>query len=138
MYHGTSNASYHNIIGPPTNVDVTMGGGELGRGLYLGKDVSLAASWAFGRNNFNSVVLEFDIDDSAYSILSKKEITSEKKVNRLWKCLNKRKLKRTFLFCFDVVVAPFATIKGGRQFKFESIASQNLLNNNKLTIITKI
>ncbi len=128
-YHGTNKASANNIVGPPSNVDVTRGGGELGRGFYLGKSVGLAASWSIGRfGQEDGVVIEFDIDDSAYVQLKTKAL-DKKKVHRLWKRLKNQKKQSQHLFNVDVVYAPFATTNSC-QYKFESQNAQTTLNNN--------
>lgn len=40
VFHGTSDIAAVLIAGPPSGVDVTKGGGELGRGFYAGDNIS--------------------------------------------------------------------------------------------------
>jgi hypothetical protein len=129
-YHGTDKTSANNIVGPPSNIDVTIGGGELGRGFYVGENVALAASLSRGKFGVNGVVIKFDIDDSAYVSLNTKIVGRRQYVYRLWQSLITRAMAFQHLFNFDVICAPFATIDFSYQYKFESQNAQNVLNNN--------
>lgn len=129
-YHGTSSTSANDIVGSPANIDVTKGGGELGRGFYLGENLALAASLAKGKFGENGVVIRFDIDDSAYVRLNTKILNSRQYIYRLWQSLITRKKAFQHLFGFDVVCAPFATIDFSYQYKFESKNAQDTLNND--------
>ena len=129
-YHGTDRASATKIVGPPSNVDVTRGGGELGRGFYLGENVALAASLSRGKFGANGVVIKFDIDDSAYVRLNTRVLNRRQYVYRLWQSLITRARAFQHLFNVDVVCAPFATIDFSYQYKFESQNAQTTLNNN--------
>ena len=42
LYHGTNTVAAQRIAGPPAAVNVTVGGGELGRGFYMGESIALA------------------------------------------------------------------------------------------------
>jgi hypothetical protein len=129
-YHGTDRNSANNIVGPPSNIDVTRGGGELGRGFYLGENIALAASLSKGKFGNNGVVIKFDIDDSAYVQLNTRVLNRGQYVFRLWQSLLRRRIAFGYLFNVDVVCAPFATIDFSYQYKFESTAAQGTLNNN--------
>jgi hypothetical protein len=131
-YHGTDRASANNIVGFPSNIDVTRGGGELGRGFYLGENIALAASLSRGKFGANGVVIKFDIDDSAYVSLNTKVLNHRQYVYRLWQSLITRAKASSYLFNVDVVCAPFATIDFSYQYKFESQTAQNILNNNSI------
>jgi hypothetical protein len=129
-YHGTDIASANNIIGPPSNIDVTRGGGELGRGFYLGEHVALAAALSRGKFGIDGVVLKFEIDKTAYAQLNTRVIKRRVNVYFFWKYLIIMGLKRKHLYNVDVVFAPFATIDISIQYKFESQNAQDTLNNH--------
>lgn len=128
-FHGTDQASANIIVGPPSGVDVTKGGGELGRGFYLGESIALAASWSKGRFGKTAAVIKFEIDDSAYVRLNTRTLNRRQLVFRLWKSLLKRSKASVHLFHVDVVCAPFAIIDMSYQYKFESSVAQDTLNN---------
>jgi hypothetical protein len=130
-YHGTDRTSANNIVGPPSGIDVTRGGGELGRGFYLGENISLAKAIAVGKHGQeNAAVIRFDTDDSAFIRLQVKNLHSRQYVYQTWKNLKKKRICDTYLFNTDVICAPFATIAFSYQYKFESENSQDVLNNN--------
>lgn len=129
-YHGTNRTSANNIVGPPSNIDVTRGGGELGRGFYVGENIALAASLSRGKFGANGVVIKFDIDDSAYVSLNTRVLNRRQYVYSLWQSLITRARAFQHLFNVDVVCAPFATIDFSYQYKFESQNAQNTLNKN--------
>jgi len=127
-FHGTDRSSANNIIGPPSNIDVTRGGGELGRGFYLGEHIALAASLSRGKFGNNGVVIKFDIDDAAFVRLNIKLLNRRQYVYFFWKRLIRKTRTLQYLFNVDVICAPFATIEISLQYKFESIAAQDTLN----------
>lgn len=130
-FHGTDRTSANNIVGPPSNIDVTRGGGELGRGFYLGENISLAKAIAVGKyGQANAAVIKFDTDDAAYVRLNVRNVHRQQVVFRLWQSIIRRGLAYTHLFRVDVICAPFATIDFSYQYKFESTNAQNVLNNN--------
>lgn len=131
-FHGTDMNSARNIVGPPSNIDITKGGGELGRGFYLGENVALAASLSKGKFGNNYAVIKFDIDDSAYIRLKTKTLNRRYYVFTFWKSLIHKSFADKHLFNVDVVCAPFATIEFSYQYKFESLVAQKTLNNNSI------
>lgn len=132
LYHGTSNISALAIIGPPPDVDVTKGGGELGRGFYLGSEPSLAAALAKGNPRINPGLLKFTIDEAAYVKLNILIIKKRGYLAEKWHRLIRSRTTRTFLYHADVVVAPFAMIDVAHQYKFESSAAETLLNTSDI------
>src|SRR5258706_89138 len=135
-YHGTHTASANNIVGPPSNIDVTRGGGELGRGFYLGENISLAKAIAVGKHGqANAAVIRFDIDDTDYVQLNVRNIHRRRLVYQLWQSLIKASTEYFHLFNVDVVCGPFATIDFSYQYKFESTRAQATLNNSMKQII---
>ena len=128
LFHGTDRNGADTLQGPPTNVDVTRGGGELGQGFYLGDNLTLAISWAKGRYR-NPGVLDFEINNQQYAQLSFKRLTHQN-VLRTWQQLRRMGVHRTYTFGDDVVYGPLATIPYAAQYKFETPAAQTVLNNS--------
>ncbi|MBC7900082.1 MAG: hypothetical protein H7070_08510 [Saprospiraceae bacterium] len=129
-YHGTDKNSSIIIVGPPASVDVTRGGGELGRGFYVGDSLALAASFAVGKFGSNSAVVKFEIDESAFLKLKTLIIKRRGLVWRKWRFFKRKSVTSKYLFGVDVVCSPFATIDMACQFKFESLSAQNVLNHH--------
>ncbi|MBE7171836.1 MAG: DUF3990 domain-containing protein [Williamsia sp.] len=127
VYHGTNQASATAVV---SKVDVTLGGGELGRGFYAGENISLAASLAKGKFNSNGKVVKIDIDDTKYITLNIKTLHRKSYLIQFWKSLLKRKKTFSHLFNVDVVCSPFATVDFSYQYKFESLAAENVLNHD--------
>ena len=135
FYHGTNADSASTIIGPPVKIDVTKGGGELGRGFYLGNEPSLAAALAKGKNRRNPRVLQFTIETAEYLKLDIRTIHKKGTLIHDWSKRRREKSTHSHLYWADVVVAPFATIDIGHQYKFESIAAGNLLNKSSIKTV---
>ena len=130
MYHGTKSSAAISIQGPPTNVDVSYGGGEMGQGFYVGDSLTLAISWAKGRYR-QPAVLEFRIDKRQYAKLSFHRL-SHMQVLNTWHQLRRLGTHRNHNFGYDIVFGPLATIPYSSQYKFESNDAQLLLNNSTL------
>jgi hypothetical protein len=127
-YHGSSASAVSKIA--TGKVDVTLGGGELGRGFYTGQYLHEAKAWAFQRSGDrrrNVVVLStpdtqvvslvFEVLDYRYASLRRSQIKKSGET-------------RTYLFGKDLVWAPIVgtTRASGDQFKWESQAAEFLLN----------
>jgi hypothetical protein len=132
LFHGTNNISAVNIMGPPLNVDVKMGKGELGRGFYLGEEPCLAGTWARNRYGQNASVLEFNVDNARLVSLTTEQITRRKLVLRKWNKMKKSGNTDKFLFNVDLVIAPFALLEFSHQYKFESMKAQQVINNSTI------
>ena len=131
LYHGTDTTSAQNIVGPPSNIDVTVGCGELGRGFYMAHSVAIAISWAVGRHGMGHTrVIAADIDEGAYSRLSIRVLNHSAVLNT-WQQLRYNNLECRWLFGVDVVYGPLATISHEVQHKFESSIAQGLLNSQQ-------
>ena len=128
LFHGTNKSSAIRIIGPPTKIDVTKGGGELGRGFYLTDNVALAASLSKGKFATDGVVIESVIKNKHFVKLDILVLKKRKSIYKIWKKLYAKKTSRNHIFNVDVVSAPFATIDFAFQLKFESKKAENILN----------
>jgi hypothetical protein len=136
VFHGTSSVAAAQIVGPPVNVDVTKGAGELGRGFYTGDNISLAVAWAKGRFGVSQgKTIQIDVDNSAYAALNVLSLGRRRYVWWNWKYLVFKSRATTHLFGYDAICAPFATLDMSLQIKFESAAAQNVLNANSVMVV---
>lgn len=129
LYHGTTEECADELAGRPELVSVEKGGGELGRGFYMGDHIALAASWARGRYSGRMAVLEIRIDPSAYVRLSIKTLNWHQVVST-WNELRTHRQTRMFVFGWDVVHGPLATMQHATQHKFESGDAEVVLRNS--------
>jgi hypothetical protein len=127
VFHGTQISSAKIIIGPPQNIDVSKGRGELGRGFYAGSEPYMAASWARGRYQEKAVVLRISLSED-YLTLSVEIVRRARYLRTHWELLIRSNQTRSFMYGKDVVIAPFAKFDITHQYKFESPKAQNLLN----------
>lgn len=133
VYHGTESTAATNILGPPNNIDVSLGRGELGRGFYAGGEPSMAAALARGKHKENAAVLQITLDIKEYMKLSHEVVKYRRYLKKHWNLLVKNHETTTFKYGKDVVIAPFATFDISHQYKFESGKAQDLLNNSIIT-----
>lgn len=134
-YHGTNRVNAKKIVGPPSNVDVNVGKGELGKGFYTGSSIALAATWARLRYGNDSVVIEFDIPKPRFVQLRGFMIKTQLEVVSTWNMLKTKNETTTFEFGHDYILAPFATIEeSGHQYKFESQKAEEELNASRKEI----
>ncbi|MNJ83828.1 hypothetical protein D3C87_12540 [compost metagenome] len=134
-YHGTNKENASKIVGPPSNVDVNVGKGELGKGFYTGSSIALATIWAQLRYKSEAVVIEFDIPKERFVQLQGKLIKTQSEVVDTWKKLKGSRETATFVSEHDYIVAPFATIElTGYQFKFESKKAEDQLNASNISV----
>ena len=127
-YHGTSNVIAVNLV--KGNVDVSLGGGELGQGFYTGEHLYLAKAWAFhisGDKHKN--VVQFSTLDSEIECLSM-EILDHGSASLKRNELKKYKATRTYRFGVDLIWAPIVGKDKivGDQYKWESDPAALLLN----------
>lgn len=132
-YHGTSSASASSIASGTINV--TLGGGELGRGFYTGEHLHEAKAWAFHTfGDKQSNVVSFTTADDDVEALDLKLLDYRYAgLQRYW--IRQREETRSFLFGHDMVWAPIVGSEraSGDQYKWESSAAQSLLNNPSKT-----
>lgn len=134
-YHGTNITSANNIIGPPCNVDLTLGGGELGVGFYVGSSVALSGSRAKSKYKRNSAIIEFNILPKDYYSLSLLILYNRTSVRKFWNLLRKTRRTHSYQYGYDIIRAPFAVIYYSLQEKYESINGKNLLDNSFKRIV---
>jgi len=134
-YHGTNAVSAAAIVGPPSNINLSLGGGELGVGFYVGVNVSLCAARAKSKYKSNSSVIEFEINSKNYNSLRILKIKNRNRVYNLWRKLNRTKQRNIFIFNYDVIRTPYATIYYSFQEKFETLKSKLTLENSTKKII---
>lgn len=132
VFHGTDTTSANSIV---KKIDVTKGGGELGRGFYVGENIALAASLAKGKFGSNSKVVKFDINDSEFIKLDIKTLNRTQYVYRTWQSLLRRNKAFSHLYNTDVICAPFATINFSYQYKFETPLAETVINTHSIKTI---
>ena len=115
-------------------VDVTIGGGELGRGFYMGDSIALAATWAVGKFAMTYSVLRVDIDDADYARLNIESLNLAR-VRTTWRQLQRNGTTHTHIFGVDVVYGPLSTLPHASQHKFESANSAITLNRSVWAIL---
>ncbi len=124
LYHGTTRASADGIVGPPAAVDVSRGGGEFGRGFYLGESEAFAWRWVLTRFATPAVVA-IDVPVSMAEDLRVRELDHAES-NALRATVGKR--RRTHLVGTDVVVGTIQNEPRRVQHKYESDQAQRYLN----------
>lgn len=129
-YHGTSSTIAARIA--QGNVNVTLGGGELGQGFYTGEHLYLAKAWALQvHKDKTKNVVEFETPDKVVESMDIEILdhgmASLKKVE-----IRRLNLTRGYKFGVDMVWAPIVGKEkiSGDQYKWESKISENFLNNS--------
>ena len=129
-YHGTADRYAEEIA--EGKIDISQGGGELGRGFYLGTALHVAKAWAVQMHGCESVV-EFQYDDDEFWAFDIESLTDIEALE-CRSYIRTRDLTRTYLFSKDVVWGP---IVGGPkvycdQHKWESFKGEAFLNGNSV------
>lgn len=129
-YHGTSQQAAAALVNGA--IDVSLGGGELGRGFYMGEYLWVAKAWAANRHGSASAVLKVNVEDDAFYrldplLLSRIDALQQSNM------IKHQGETRSFLFGRNVVWSPIvgSTRVDADQFKFESDDAQLLLNDNE-------
>jgi len=127
-FHGTNKTDALKIIGPPSQLNIDKGKGELGKGFYTGSSIALAAIWAQNRYKNNGVVIQFNIPAINFVKLRGHLIKTQSSVIENWNLLKIKNQTSEYTFGYDYIVAPFASIENtGYQYKFESKLSEEEL-----------
>ena len=132
-YHGTSTVNASTLAAGTVNV--TKGGGELGRGFYTGEHLFEAKAWAYHvSSNKQRNVVEFEIDDAHVEALSLEVLDYGTAVLTRHR-LREKGAARTHLFGLDMVWAPIvgSDRANGDQYKWESSTAEALLNGGNTT-----
>jgi hypothetical protein len=130
-YHGTSAATAIRLT--VNGVDVTVGGGELGRGFYTGEHIHEAKAWAFQRygdkqrNVVRFSTPDYDVERLSFAVLDHGSAALKRYH------IKQTDQTRTYRFGLDMVWAPIVGSEraSGDQYKWESATAQSLLNNPK-------
>lgn len=134
-YHGTNKIYDKSILGPPPEIDVDKGGGEIGQGFYTTNDPWIAKTWAIGKHgtvDASVIEISFEGNESQAMRMDSYLIRTVNDLIGNWIGLIRTRETRTFKFGYDIIDAPFATIDFARQYKFESKKAENILNNSKI------
>lgn len=117
-YHGTSKQNAKDII--DNGVNISLGGGELGKGFYVGDLLHRAAAWAWNKYNSDLSVLIFDVDDSEFLKLDLL-VLDFNEAYELRKRLKRKGLTRKYSKGVDAIWAPIVgqKIPYFNQIKFE-------------------
>ncbi len=123
-YHGTSrNHATHLAQG---NISVTVGAGEFGRGFYTQSSIGNAMRWAAGRSP-HPAILVINIPAHIYANLNVVTLSLQaaRSMNQRLRYQNQA---GTYTYGCDVIEGPLVSQPQIRQYKFESIVAENLLN----------
>lgn len=127
-YHGTSIRNARLLA--RGRVDVSLGGGELGRGFYTGEHLHEAKAWAFHNSgDRQNNVVRFSTADSSIDSLSFAVLDYSTASLRRYH-IKRSGATRTYLFGRDMIWAPIVGSARaiGDQYKWESMVAQRLLN----------
>ena len=135
LFHGTGHIDANMMV--ITVIDVSLGGGEFGRGFYTQYSQRHALAWAYRRGaqiNGNPCVLRIDIDDQEYGILQALYLNNVSGP-ALTVFLDNTAQQDSFVHAnsYDVSGGPIMGNAARRQQKFESQVSQDLLNTPNTT-----
>lgn len=128
-YHGTNLKSVQKIL---KNIDITCGGGELGKGFYVGNLAHQAFAWAYHkglRYKDGYKVICFLIDKVHFNTLNRKYLSrQEARNNRA--LVRKNHTQKSYIYNVDAVISPIVGkyIPHFTQIKFESTKGQIFIN----------
>lgn len=126
VYHGAKLEALNEI--KAGKVDVTIGGGELGRGFYCGDLLHRAKTWSFNKHKcFKVAKIEFEDDDFLNLqplLLNKSEATEFREQ------IKQKGETRTYLFNENAVWSPVVGLPSDdfNQIKWETDVSEKFLN----------
>lgn len=129
QYHGTDKASALLIM--KDGIDVTQGGGELGRGFYTGNYEWEAFNWNWHKHSDKGSVIKFDISEEPFYEHDVRILTVTEGM-AFYSAIKKGGHTRTHLYHCDVVWASFFGYEpksaNAEQMKFESKDAENFMN----------
>lgn len=130
LYHGTNNNYATDIKNG--RIDVTRGGGELGRGFYTGDLSHEAFNWAWHQYKRDKAVVQFELDDN--DVLNLNPLCTDLyQTHSYRRHIRNRGETKTFLFKRNAVWAPVVGkyIPNFNQIKFESKPSEVYINGSQ-------
>lgn len=138
-YHATDINSAKKI--QDNGIDVSLSGGELGMGFYMGNFLHQAKAWAFhknGKKNAKNSIIKFEFTPR---ISFEYQHIGSQRAQLAYATIKKNGNQRTHVFNLDFI---YAKVLGGNccfgfyQLKWESLNGQNFLNSldcpNKILI----
>lgn len=134
QYHGTNKTAA--ILISTGQIDVNIGGGELGKGFYTGDLIHRAFNWAYHKSQQDGAVVVFNFSDEDFLGLNPLCLESLM-THRYRRYIRDNGSTRTFKFNENVVWAPVVgrEYNNFNQIKFESIIAQDFLNAENVTKI---
>ncbi|CAN1545663.1 hypothetical protein MCEGE10_01949 [Flavobacteriaceae bacterium] len=129
LYHGTNINNANEITSG--NISTDFGGGELGKGFYIGDLPHEAFSWAWHQYKTDKCVVKLIIEDN--DVLNQNPLC----LNYEETCVNRNRIRaerttRTFIFKRNIIWAPVVgkNIPNFSQLKIESKLAENLVNSD--------
>jgi hypothetical protein len=129
LYHGTNVSNANEITNG--NISTDFGGGELGKGFYIGDLPHEAFSWAWHKYKTDICVVKFIIEDD--EVLNQNPLC----LNYEETCVRRNLIRaerttRTFIFNRNIIWAPVVgrNIPNFSQLKIESKSAENLINSD--------
>lgn len=133
VYHGTSATDASTICGG--GIDVSVGGGELGRGFYTGEFLHEARTWAFHRNPAGRpLVVELTLEDADFFAMDPLCLTAAQAV-AYRNNIRSNDSTRTYLFDEDIVWSQIVGTDRIKcdQYKWESNDAEDFLNGSSVS-----
>jgi len=127
-FHGASKANIKNLASG--NINVSIGGGELGQGFYLSNYFYAAKEWARAKHNSGSVLAVYTTRRKIVSRLGFARIDLQSAYN-LRRYIRKTAQTRTYIIGNDVIKSPIVgnnKLNDVTQYKFESSDAEIYLN----------
>ena len=130
------------------NIDVTLGGGELGRGFYLGKELKEAKAWAYHKYKDRAGILMLKIKDDDFLDFNPLPLNYYQALIKRFE-IKRSGQARTYLFNENIVWSPIignidaywsddtsnilispSVPQENEQYKYESRRAQDFINSN--------
>jgi len=131
LYHGTNVQNANEIENG--NITVDLGGGELGKGFYIGDLPHEAFNWAWHQYKTDKSVVKLIIEDD--DIINQDPLClNYEETCKKRNSLRLDKTTRTFVFDRNIVWAPVVgkNIPNFSQLKIESKSAETFVNGNSV------
>lgn len=134
QYHGTNSLYAASIV--VGQVNVNLGGGELGKGFYTGDLLHKACDWAWHQYQTDKAVVGFTLNDDDFLNLDP-HCPNYSTTERYRMFIKSRAETRTYLFNENALWAPVVgrNFQDFNQIKYETKTAENLLNGQRVTKI---